>query len=198
MEVLILIAIAVGFFVAKKREQRQRVALLGKHLSRFDIEKLMQELISGYFRALGEERAERQAQVWAHLNAQEDQLSIQFTQFAHDFGEVWGDDALISTLPLSLPWAHKLFPKATFDSRHALRIHAHGIARAVASKHDAKDRAFTLMAELLLMQHTCHWFCRSFAVASARLLAQHQTHYQQALAAVSPETRSAYQALVAR
>ena len=28
MEVLILIAIAVGFFVAKKREQRQRVALL--------------------------------------------------------------------------------------------------------------------------------------------------------------------------
>ena len=54
------------------------------------------------------------------------------------------------------------------------------------------------MAELLLMQHTCHWFCRSFVVASARLLAQHQTHYQQALAAVSPETRSAYQALVAR
>jgi hypothetical protein len=26
-----------------------------------------------------------------------------------------------------------------------------------------KRRAFTMTAELMLMQHTCHWFCRSRA-----------------------------------
>ena len=103
----VLLVFAVAIFILKNQQQKQRIAILGKHLSRFDIETLMSGLISGYMRALGEERPERQAQVWAHLNAQEDLLSTQFTQFAQDFGEVWGDDALISTLPLSLPspWA---------------------------------------------------------------------------------------------
>jgi hypothetical protein len=48
------------------------------------------------------------------------------------------------------------------------------------------------------MQHSCHWFCRSKVVASARMLARHKTSYEQLLAAVSPETRQAYQALLAR
>ena len=32
-----------------------------------------------------------------------------------------------------------------------------------------------MSAELFLMQHTCHWYCRSRAVASARMLARHKT-----------------------
>jgi hypothetical protein len=48
------------------------------------------------------------------------------------------------------------------------------------------------------MQHTCHWYCRSKTVASARMIGQHQTQYLQALVAVSPETRSAYCALIGR
>ena len=40
------------------------------------------------------------------------------------------------------------------------------------------------------MQHTCHWFCNSKTVASARLLARHQTTYEQVLASVTPETRT--------
>ena len=59
-----------------------------------------------------------------------------------------------------------------------------------------KAQAYMMSAELLLMQHTCHWFCRSKAVASARLLARHQTSYAQVLDAVSPATRSDYLALV--
>lgn len=79
-----------------------------------------------------------------------------------------------------------------------LGVHAHAMSHA-ANKglplpHKAK--AFTLMAELLLLQHTCHWFCRSKLVASARLLARHQTPYAQVLASVAPQTRQAYCVLV--
>jgi hypothetical protein len=49
---------------------------------------------------------------------------------------------------------------------------------------------------LILMQHTCHWYCRSKTVASARMFARHKTSYAQLLEAVSPETRKAYNALI--
>jgi hypothetical protein len=49
---------------------------------------------------------------------------------------------------------------------------------------------------MFLMQHSCHWFCKSKAVASARLLVRHKTSYEQVLASVAPETRRAYLALV--
>jgi hypothetical protein len=52
-----------------------------------------------------------------------------------------------------------------------------------------------MSAELFLLQHTCHWYCKSKTVASARMLARHQTSYDQLLAAVSPETRNAYRTL---
>ena len=59
-----------------------------------------------------------------------------------------------------------------------------------------KDKAFIVMAELFLMQHTCHWFCRSRMVASARLMAQHKSPYAQVLRSVAPATREAYRAVV--
>jgi len=49
-----------------------------------------------------------------------------------------------------------------------------------------------MSAELFLMQHTCHWFCRSRAVASARMRARHQTSHAQLIESVSPQTREAY------
>jgi hypothetical protein len=52
-----------------------------------------------------------------------------------------------------------------------------------------------LSAELFLMQHTCHWYCRSKVVASARLLARHKTSHQLALDSVAPATRAAYRSL---
>ena len=53
------------------------------------------------------------------------------------------------------------------------------------------------MAELLLLQHTCQWFCRSRLIASARLQALHQTAYAQVVAGVSVATRTDYRALIA-
>lgn len=55
-----------------------------------------------------------------------------------------------------------------------------------ADEEERKRRAFTMTAELMLMQHTCHWFCRSRTVASMRLLARHKTAYEQVLQSVAP------------
>ena len=58
---------------------------------------------------------------------------------------------------------------------------------------DAKARAFQLSAELYLLQHSCHWFCKSRAVADARLMLRHQVNHQKVLESVSAATRYAYQ-----
>jgi hypothetical protein len=82
--------------------------------------------------------------------------------------------------------------------RRVLEVHAQGIERAVNNLQglSTKDRSFRMMGEMFLMQHSCHWFCRSKTIASARMVTQHQTRYEQALDAVSPETRQAYLAVV--
>jgi hypothetical protein len=198
MELLIPFAFVAGFFVLKNYEQRQRIALLGDVLSRFELESLMQTLMDGYMRALGEDKPERQAQVWGYLALQEERLNAQFRQFSDAFSKVWADDALISTLPFAFPRAHKIFPAATIDARKLMRLHASALAAAIAVPLEPapSDRAFAITAELMLMQHTCHWFCRSKAVASGRLLAQHKTRYEQVVAAVSPQTRALYLAVV--
>ena len=78
-------------------------------------------------------------------------------------------------------------------------VHAKGICQAVQSDDptaNPKDKAFTMLAELFLMQHSCHWFCKSKSVASARMLARNKTPHEQLVQSVSPETRAAYKALV--
>ena len=96
-----------------------------------------------------------------------------------------------------VPYADRFFPGAAFDMRRALMIHAQGISQTAhnAARLSPRDKAYRLTAELFLMQHTCHWFCKSKTIASARMLARHQTTYEQLLAAVSPETRQAYTVL---
>lgn len=201
MELLFpLLLLAAGFQMAKGREQRRRIQLLGQYLERYQIEKLMETLLNGYLRALGEETDERRAQIFSMLVSAEADLRDQLQRLAEDFSKVWSDQTLVSTLPVAIPYADKLVPTATFDMRKALALHAAGIAAVVdnASGRPEKDKAFTLTAEILLLQHTCHWFCRSRTVATARMLARHQTHYQQLLEAVSPQTREAYQRLALR
>jgi len=170
---------------------------LGQHLAPFQIEKQMESLTQGYLRALGEKDEGRQQQVWALLQSTEQSLSGQFARFAAGFARVPAQDARASKLPIYLPLADRL-AAASFDVREVLAIHAQGIARAARNEAGAPARAaaFTMSAELFLMQHTCHWFCKSKTVASARLLARHQTAYRQVLEAVTPETRAAYSALV--
>ena len=199
MDILILaILAATGLWLLRSGWQRGRIALLGGFLGKYQIEKGMESLTAGYLRALGETDPERREQIWHLLGSTEEKLCEQFASFAADFSKVDAVQARVSTLALAIPYADKLFPAATFDLRKLLVIHAQGITRAAADSpyQNAKSRAFTLSAELFLMQHSCHWFCKSKTVASARLLVRHKTPYAQLLASVAPETARAYLAVV--
>jgi hypothetical protein len=195
---VLFVVLSVVVHVFKSREQTQRIALLGGFLSRFQIEKLMQDVLDGYQRALGETQEERQIQVWRYLAQAELQLCEQFKQFVLEFAKVPEPQTRGSRWVLALPFVSQVFPATTFDMRKLLSVHAHGIQEGVANTlaQSPKSRAFTLMAEVLLMQHTCHWFCRSKTVASARMLARHKTTYEQLLGAVAPQTRQAYLAVL--
>ncbi len=198
MDLVLFALIAGAFMYFKQRDQRQRIRLLGSVLSRYDIEKLMEGLTDGYLRALAQGEAERQTQVWSFLATQEVKLAEQFEAFAAEFARQAEPATRVSRWPIAIPYAAMMFPVATFDLRRAFTVHAQGIAALVrgSGEVDPKRRAFTLSAELFLMQHTCHWYCRSKTVASARLLARHKTSYAQVLYSVSPATRQAYAALV--
>ncbi len=200
MELLAVISLLLlGFHSLRVRDQRQRIALLGRHLGQYQIEKLMEALTDGYLRAMGETQDERRAQLWSSLAIMEADLGREVTRFAEDFSRVWSDQTQVSTLAYPIPYGTKLFPRRAFDLRHALTIHARGISQLVLNRQELsqRDKAYTLTAEILLMQHSCHWFCRSKAVASARMLLRHKTHYAQLLASVSPATHEAYGALLA-
>lgn len=175
-------------------EQRRRVLLLGHFLRRYQIETLMQNLVDGYLRALGESDAQRRAAIWTVLDQTETQLLGQVQNLIADMGEADPRQWQASTLPLGLPLATHWAPALTFDLRKLLRVHADGMAAAMTNSDDLsqRDRAYRLCAELLLLQHSCHWYCKSRWVASARMLARHKTQYVQLLQAVSPATRKSY------
>ncbi|WP_367065965.1 hypothetical protein [Oryzisolibacter sp. LB2S] len=198
MDFFLVLALAfTGTYLLNHQQQRTRIALLARHLQPYQIEQQMETLTQGYLRAMGEQDLERRLQVLGVLAPTETQLAEQFERFASDFRRVPAELARVSRLPLGLPFATQLFPAASFDMRALLDLHAQGIARALRNDTglSPRDRAYTMTAELLLMQHSCHWFCKSKAVASARMLARHQTSHAQLVAAVSPETRRAYVAL---
>ena len=198
MDIFILaLAVALGIVFFNAQDQKRRIALLGRYLGQYQIETLMENLTQGYLRALGESDAERRDQIWSLLTSAESSIADQFSRFAADFAKVEAASARVSTLPLALPGATRLLPHFSFDVREAFNIHARGIADAVANRAERspRDKAFTLSAELFLLQHTCHWYCRSRNIASARLLRRHQTRHEQVLTSVSPQTRQAYKEL---
>ncbi|MCT9810494.1 hypothetical protein N0K08_07610 [Acidovorax sp. Be4] len=196
------IIVSIAIYVLKKQEQRRRTQLLAEYLGRYQIEKLMGGLVEGYLRALGESDLQRRTQVWALLESTEKSLAEQFQRFADDFSKVDAEQVRVSTLPLALPYVDRIYPRGTFDMREMVKIHARGLAApqvfAAQDDDERRKRAFALTAEIFLMQHSCHWFCKSLTVASVRLLARHQTAYEQVLASVSSATRDAYLRLIGR
>jgi hypothetical protein len=199
MEIFILsMMFAFAGFTLKSRAEAKRITLLGLHLGNYQIEKLMETLTEGYARALGEEDAARRASIWQLMHSTEDKLAAQFKQLADSMAKVDALETGVNLWPWPLSEAAPWAPNASFDLRKALKIHAEGLARAASDRDTAPApaRAFTLSAELFLMQHTCHWFCKSKTIASARMLVRHKTPYEMVLKSVSPETRRAYSALV--
>jgi hypothetical protein len=192
----LLFILAIGIHWLNGLGQRKRTALLAEQLRPYQIEKHMEQLTGAYMRALGEAQPERQQQILGLQAQAEQQLSAEFQNLAREFAKL--PAPVTRAFKYAVPFIDQLSPKATFDMRRMLEVHAQGIERAVANVQGVslKERAFRLMGEMFLMQHSCHWFCKSKTIASARMVAQHQTRYEQALEAVSPETRQAYLALV--
>jgi hypothetical protein len=193
----LILVIGVLFFV-NIQQQRARIVLLARALHPYQIERLMQSLIGDYLRAMGETQAERRTQVLGTLQDSEHRLRAQLQRLAADFGQTPAARARVSRIAFGLPWATQVLPGLTFDLRRALAIHADGVARAMdnARSLTERDRAYAITAELMLLQHSCHWFCKSRNIASARLLARHHTSWAQTVEGVTPETRTAYLALI--
>ena len=158
----------------------------------------MGQLIDGYLRAAGEPDPERAQSAWQNLAEVEQALAGELAQLATDLQGVWGERMRVCRWPVAVPHATRFFPHAGFDFRALVQIHAQGFATVLRNDEalPPRDRAFRATAELLLFQHSCHWFCRSRWVADARLLAAHKTPHSQVLASVSPATRTDYLSLV--
>ena len=196
----LFLVISVAMYFLKVQEQRRRVMLLASFLGGTQIEKYLATLMDGYLRAIGESDVQRQEQIWQMMARNEQQLCSQFQRLADDFAQVPVEKARVSTLPLALPYFDRVVPSATFDMRAALQLHAKAMRAACATEdmtlEERKRQAFTMTAEMMLMQHTCHWFCKSRTVASVRLMARHKTSYEQVLQAVASQTRAAYKKLL--
>jgi hypothetical protein len=199
MDLLLPVFLAIfTLYILRSREQGRRIRLLATHLSRYRIEKLMEQITSSYLRALDEREPNRRSQILELQQGPERELAGQVGKLALDLQQTPAAQLRISRLPLALPFATRLWPAQSFDLRALMQLHAEAIQRCVRNEAalTAKDKAFRMTAELFLFQHSCHWFCKSRTIASARLLARHQTRYAQLLEAVAPETRQAYRQLV--
>ena len=199
MELLsLLFILATAIHWLNVQGQRKRTALLAEQLRPYQIEKHMSQLTGAYMRALGESDLERQQQIMQLQTQDEEEIVSEFQNLASEFAKLSAPVA--RGFKIALPFVDQLSPKATFDMRRLLEVHAQGIERTVSNAQGlgTKERSFRMMGEMFLMQHSCHWFCRSKTIASARMVAQHQTRYEQALDAVSPETRRAYLAVINR
>jgi len=188
----------LGLWFLNSSEQRRRIVVLSTHFQPYRIEKMMESLVDGYLRCLGESDAQRREQIWQVLDATEATLASQFQSFANDFERVDDRLARVLKLPVAIPMLGQVIPGLSFDVRQLFQVHARGIAEVAGNREGRKprDKAYMMSAELLLMQHTCHWYCRSKSVASARMLARHKTAYAQLLGAVSPGTRAGYREVV--
>ena len=86
MDFFILVTfVAISTFLLKAKDERRRIALLGSHLGKYQIEKLMETLTEGYLRALGENDPERREHIWNQLASSELKLCGQFTSFVAAF-----------------------------------------------------------------------------------------------------------------
>jgi hypothetical protein len=194
---LLLLLMGVGLWGLKRQGEKRRIACLARHLAALDVERAMEQVMEGYLRAMGASDTVRRNEVLAVLQPVESRLVTDLTELAARLMAAPTADMRISTLPLPLPELARWWPRASFEFSQVMRLHARSVEDAIhnVQQLDGPARAFRVTAELLLMQHTCHWFCKSRAVASLRLLARHKTSHQQVLAAVAPGTRLAYLAL---
>ncbi|HLR77906.1 MAG TPA: hypothetical protein VK062_02545 [Burkholderiaceae bacterium] len=192
----ILLTMVAAWHVLRVRYQKARVTLLGQHLADLQLEKHMQTLTEGYSRAIHESDPDRQIQIFKTFADTENAVARQVQALSASIHNEQEQSTRMGVLPFCIPYVEVAFPFLTRDFRRLLQIHATGLQHIVDNNDQlsVKDRAFHLSAELYLLQHSCHWFCKSRAVADARLVVRHKVNYQKVLESVSDVTRLGYMA----
>ncbi|CAP41621.1 hypothetical protein [Bordetella petrii] len=191
---LTLLMIVVAWQLLRAQYQRARIALLGRHLGGLQLERHMETLTQGYTRAIHEETEARQLQVLQTYAQTERAVAAQARSLADSMQKENPLATRVGRLSFCVPYIERFLPAMTRDFRELLHIHANGLRHVVDNEEgwDARTRAYHLSAELYLLQHSCHWFCKSRAVADARLVLRHQVDHRKVLDSVSAGTRSAY------
>ena len=191
---VILVAL-LGSLALRMVYQRARITLLGRHLAGLQLERHMESLTQHYARAIHEPDAARQIQILETCAATERSAAAQCQTLAESLQQESAQATRMTLLPVCIPYAERFLPVQTRDFRALLHIHAAGLRHVVDNPAGwaPKDRAYHLSAELYLFQHSCHWFCKSRAVADARLKLRHQVDHAKVLASVCDQTRTAYQ-----
>jgi hypothetical protein len=195
MDIALILLIAIAAWqVLRVQYQRTHIALLGNYLASLQLERHMETLTNGYTRAIHEKEETRQTQVLETFAQAERTMAAQVQSLADAMRKESSQAASMGTLPFCLPYIELFLPALTRYFRELLRIHAAGLRHVVDNEGgwDMKSRAYHLSAELYLLQHSCHWFCKSRTVADARLVMQHQVNHQKVLESVSDTTRAAY------
>lgn len=191
---LILLVIIVVWQIARARYQRSHIVLLGRHLADLQLERHMETLTQGYSRAIQADSESRQLQVLETFAATERSVAAQVHALANAMQKEDPQATRVNMVSFCVPYIERFLPAMTRDFRELLHIHAKGLRHVVdnVEQWDPKTRAYHLSAELYLLQHSCHWFCKSRTVADARLMLRHQVNHQKVLESVSHVTRSAY------
>ncbi|NLC35351.1 MAG: hypothetical protein GX772_02700 [Alcaligenaceae bacterium] len=192
--VLMLLMMLVVWRVFSLRYQRAHITLLASNLANLQLERHMETLTEGYGRAIKEDSESRQLQVLENFAQTERAVAIQAQSLANSMQKEGEAETRIGTLAICIPYIERYLPGFTRDFRQLLAIHAAGLRHVVDNEENwsPKERAFHLSAELYLLQHSCHWFCKSRSVADARLMMRHQVNHQKVLESVSDRTRAAY------
>ncbi|VFR18554.1 FIG00349859: hypothetical protein [plant metagenome] len=192
---LLLLLIIAASQLLRVQYQRARIALLGRHLARLQLEKHMETLTQGYARAIHDATESRQIQVLETLHQTERAAASQVQTLASSLREETPQSLKMGALSFCVPYAERFLPDGMLRDFQALvQIHADGLRHVVdnVENWDPKTRAFHLSAELYLLQHSCHWFCKSRGIADARLLLRHQVNHAKVLESVSHVTRTPY------
>lgn len=195
METGFLLILLVGlWWVVQRHDQARRIAFLSQQLEGLQLERHMQTLTQGYLRVLGEDDAERRSQGWAGYCGIETAAASQLETLARRVSGAPTELTRIGKWLLHVPYVERINAAATRDFRALLSLHAEGLRAVVDNTAGLgpKQRAYRLSAELLLFQHSCHWFCKSRALADARLAAAHHVTHAKVLESVSEVTRRAY------
>jgi len=192
---LTLLVVAVAWHMLRMRYQRARISLLGRHLANMKLERHMETLTQGYTRAIHEDSESRQLQVLDTFTQTENVVAANVQTLADAMQKESPRDTAMGPFAFCVPYVERVAPEAALrDFRALLHIHATGLRAVIANDAglDPKTRAFHIAAELYLLQHSCHWFCKSRAVADARLLMRHKVDHKKVIESVSSATRAAY------